>query len=262
MADILNAGERHSMEIKDKPFHHPPAGGGVDGEKDKPFRFSPTDGEAAGGTEKTAQSLLKQRINNFLIIYFNYLTLALALAILAAGLFLFIYPQYQEIAKGNETAEKNLQAEHEIKRIYLNGIRDLKNLYQLISAADREKIAKMVPAGNQAVSLIPEIESIVLKNGAVLNSIKIAEDPKSQSKTKSKIALGEKLEMPAGIFEQLPEGVGLTKIEINLSSVNYPVLKNLLKNFENNLWLLDIAQVDYDAKENKVILIIYSYYLL
>ena len=74
--------------------------------------------------------------------------------------------------------------------------------------------------------------------------------------------MGGKQELPAGIFEQLPEGVGLTKLEINLSSVNYPVLKNLLKAFENNLWLLDIAKVDYEAKENKAVLTIYSYYLL
>lgn len=244
------------MEIKGQPFRQP-----ADGEKDKSLRRPLADREATGGTEPAAPSLLKQRINNFLIIYFNYLTLALAFIIFAAGWFFFIYPQYQAIAKGNETAKKKLQAEYETKYLYLSAIRDLKNSYQSISEAERKKIEAMVPIGNQAVNLIPEIESIVLKNGAVLNSIKIEPEFK-QSKKRSSVELGDKQELSAGIFDQLPEGVGLTKLEINLSSVNYPILKNLLKTFENNLWLLDIVGVDYNAKENKVVLIIYSYYLL
>lgn len=232
------------MEIKNKP----PAS-----EKDK----SP-----AGGPEKTPDSLLKQRVNNFLIGYFSYLTLALSFIIFAAGLFLFIYPQYQQITKSDETAKKNLQAEHEAKYSYLSAIRDLKNSYQLISGADRKKIEDMVPVSNKVTDLIPEIESIALKNGVVLNSIKVkSEDTTSQSKAKTTVELGEKQEPPAGIFGQLPGGVGQAKIEINLSSVNYQVLKNLLKTFENNLRLLDIAKIDYDVQENKVVFTVYSYYL-
>lgn len=211
--------------------------------------------------EKTADSLLKQQINNFLINYFGYLTLALAFIIFAVGWFLFIYPQYQQLAKGNGTAEKSLRTEYEAKDRYLSAVRDLKNSYQLISAADRKKIEGMVPVSNEVISLITEIESIVLKNGVVLNSIKIeAEDSQSQPKAKTEVQSGEKQEPPAGIFGQLPEGVGRAKIEINLSSVNYQVLKNLLKTFENNLRLLDIAKINYNVQENKAVFTVYAYY--
>lgn len=212
--------------------------------------------------EKKSGDLLKQRVNNFLIGYFNYLALFLAFIILAAGLFLFIYPRYQEMAKGDETARKNLQTEHEAKYSYLSSIRGLKNLYQQVGAEERKKIVEMVPADNKVINLIPEIESIVLKNGAVLNSIKIEEGLKSTVKSKTTVESGEKPEQPAGIFEQLPAGVGLARIDVILSSVNYQVLKNLLKTFENNLRLMDIAKIDFNVQENKAVFAIFSYYLL
>lgn len=234
--------------------------------KDKSLR-QPADGEKGKApvneSEKKTGDLLKQRINNFLIIYFNYLTLALAFIILIVGLFIFIYPRYQQITKSDETAKKNLQTEFETQSSYLSAIRDLKSSYQLISGADIKKIEEMVPVGSEAVNLIPEIESMALRNGVVLNSIKVEPaDPASQAKLRVSVDSGEKQEPPAGIFEQLPAGVGLAKIEINLSSVNYPIFKNLLKTFENNLRLLDVAEVNYNVQENRAVFVIYAYYLI
>lgn len=224
--------------------------------KDNSFRRLADD-----GSEKTANSLLRQRINNFLIIYFGYLALALAFIIFVAGWFLFIYPKYQRLTKSVEAEKNKLQTEYESKTSYLSAVRNLKDSYQSISGADRKKIEAMVPVGNRAISLIPEIESIALKNGVILNNIKIVAEEPGQSGAKVRVGPGEKPESPAGIFEQLPEGVGLTEIEVSLSSVNYAVLKNLFKVFENNLWLLDIAKVDYKVEENTVVFKIYSYYL-
>lgn len=237
------------MEIKDKPLRQP-----ADSKKDK----SPAD-----EPKNKFNSLLKQRINIFLINYFNYLVLVLALVIFAAGLFLFIYPPYQQIVKNGKTVEKSLQTDYETKAGYLRDVRDLKSSYQPISEANRKKIEDMVPVGNEVTGLISEIESMVLKNGAILNSIKVgSEDPKSQPKTETTVESGKKQESLAGIFEQLPAEVGLARIEINLSSVNYQVLKNLLETFENNLPLMDIAKLDYDVQGNKVVFTVYSYYLL
>lgn len=224
--------------------------------KDNSFRRLADD-----GSEKTANSLLRQRINNFLIIYFGYLALALAFIIFVAGWFLFIYPKHQRLIKSVEAEKNKLQTEYESKTGYLSAVRNLKDSYQSISGADRKKIEAMVPVGNRAISLIPEIESIALKNGVILNSIKIVAEEPGQSGAKVRVRPGEKPTPSAGVFEQLPEGVGLTEIEVSLSSVNYAVLKNLFKVFENNLWLLDIAKVDYNVEGNTVIFTIYSYYL-
>jgi len=245
------------METKDKLL------------KNSSLRPSASDGRMEGGknnslvkeAENDSSDLLKQRINNFLINYFNYLILALALIIFIAGLFLFIYPQYQEIANGNKTANKNLQSEYETQAGYLSAISDLKDSYELISSEDRKKIGSMVPESSQVNSLIPEIESIILKNGAVLNSIKTETAFKNQTNKTTEVASGEKTAPSAGIFEQLPPGVGLARTDISLSSVNYPVLKNLLKTFENNLRLFDISKVSYDVQKSEAVFTIYSYYL-
>lgn len=210
--------------------------------------------------ENKPDNLLKQKINTFLINYFNYLTWAIAFIILFVGLFLFVYPQYKQITKDNEAADKNLQAEYEAKYNDLSAIRNLKKLYQTISDADRKKIEAMVPVGNKTSNLIPEIESIILRNGAALDSIKVeADDPRARSK--EKLESGEKQEPVEGIFEQPPQGVNRIKIEVNLSSVNYSVLKNIIKTLEVNLRLLDVAKIDYSVNENKAILTIYTFYL-
>lgn len=217
--------------------------------------------QSGGEPENKPDSLWKQQINNFFIDYFSYLALAVALIIFVAGLFLFIYPQYKTISKSERLVKSNLEAKYKDKSDYLFKITNLKKLYQSISDTDRKKIQGMVPADSNITGLIPEIESIVLKNSAILHSIKITEED-SQSQPKAKAESGERQVSPAGIFSgQLPAGVKLVKIEINLASVDYQVLKNIIKAFENNLRLLDIAEISYNVQDNKVVLIIYTYYL-
>ncbi|MDO8667504.1 MAG: hypothetical protein Q7K35_00190 [bacterium] len=231
------------MENKDKNIVHPPSGEELDDKQEKKF-----------------DSLLKRRINLFLIDYFGYLSLALVFIIFASGLLFFVYPQYQKTIKGDEAAKKNLQGDYENKNRDLKAIRSLKDSYQSISDADKKRLAEMVPAGDNNIHLITEIESMALKNGVILNSIKIEENLKSQLKPKLRVDSDEKKVISAGIFEQLPEGIGSIKMDISLSSVSYSILKNLFKTFENNLRLMDIAKVDYDSEKNKVIFTIYSYY--
>lgn len=230
-----------ASQDKDQGKINPPAG-------DKP------------GQPSRRYAMLKAKINGWLINYFNVLVLALAVIIFALGLALFVVPEYSKFAKANEQAKKNLQIEFEAKNNYLSSIRSLKKSDRLISSADKEKIAEMVPAGEDISEIITEMESIILKNGAILNSIKL---DSRDSGHKSILAAGEggKKQLPAGIFEQLPAGVSRVKIEISLGSVSYPILKNIIKTLENNLRLFDVAQIDFSARENKARLGIYSYYL-
>lgn len=225
------------MEIK----NHPPAGGADD--------------------KKQAQAeILKNKINGFLINYFNYLVLALGIIILVAGLFVLAYPKYQQISKANEEAKNNLQIEYETKFNYLNSISNLKKLYQSISDDEKAKIADMVPAKRDTSIIIKEVESIIVRNSAILTSIKI-EPLAAAGRTNLKVEPREDKEPPAGIFNQPPPGVGLVKLEISLGSVNYLILKNIIKTFENNLKLFDIAKINFNASDNTALLNIYSYYL-
>jgi len=204
--------------------------------------------------------MLKSKINLWLINYFNFLVLALGVIIFALGLWLLILPEYSQFVKANEQAKSNLQIELDAKSSYLNSIRNLKKSDQLISPADKEKIAAMVPTGNDASKIITEMEAIVLKNGAVLNSINLDQQGSGHTSVLSS-DVGVTTEPPPGIFEQLPQGVNRIKIDISLGSVSYPILKNIIKTLENNVRLFDIANINFSPTENKAILEIYSYYL-
>lgn len=216
---------------------------------------------AGGAANKKSAASSKIKINGFLINYFNYLILVLSLVILAAGLFTLVYPKYRQISKANEAAKNSLQIKYEARFNYLNSIRNLKKLYQAINVGDRDKIAVMVPAESDTSIIITEIESIAVRNSAIMTSIKI-EPLSAGGATNDRVEAKENKEPPAGIFNQPPSGVGLVKIEVSLSSVNYQILKNIIKTFENNLRLFDIAKINFNVSENKALLSIYSYYLI
>ncbi|MDP2709359.1 MAG: hypothetical protein Q8O93_04965 [bacterium] len=209
--------------------------------------------------EKKAE-LIKLKINNFLLNYFNYLALTAGIIIFMAGVPMFIYPKYRQIAADSRELETNLQAEYESKFNYLSSIRNLKKSYQLISQSDRTKIINMVPALNDTGAIISEVEAIALKNSAILNSVRIAAvDGGNRSSLQA--VTGEKKDPPAGAFVNPPSGIGRVKLEINLYSVNYQVLKNIIKSFENSVRLYDLARVDFDAKNKTAKFDVYSYYL-
>jgi len=187
----------------------------------------------------------------------------MALIIFAAGLFWFAYPRYQRISQGDDIAMKNLRAEYEAKNNYLGKIKNLKKLYQQVSQAEIKKIEGMVPNDSKIINLIPEIESIILRNGAVLDSIKVEPNFNKEASAKTNTEAGKKTESLSGIFGgPPPKGVGRIKIEISLSSVSYQVLKNIIKTLENNLRLLDIAAISYAVQENSAVFTIYTYYLI
>ncbi|MFH0956130.1 MAG: hypothetical protein V1801_02890 [Candidatus Falkowbacteria bacterium] len=214
-----------------------------------------------GGEKNKGQvAVLKIKINGFLINYFNYLIFFLGITILVIGLFMLAYPKYQQISKENEEAKNKLQIEYEAKFNYLSAIRNLKKLYQSINNEEKAKIASMVPRTSDTSIIITEIESIVVRNSAILTAIKI-EPQSTGGRANLKVETKENKEPLIGIFNELPQGVGLVTIEISLSSVNYPILKNIIKTFENNLRLFDIAKIKFNVRENKAILNIHSYYL-
>lgn len=211
---------------------------------------------AAGSADKKSAAVLKIKTNKFLINYFNYLILALGAIITVAGLFILVYPKYQQISKTNKEIRKNFLAEYEARLEYFNSARNLKKLYQSINDGDKAKIDAMAPNQSDTGSIINEIEAIIASNSAILNSIKI-ESVSGDRQVETK----ENKEPAAGIFNQPPSGAGLIKIEVKLSSVNYQVLKNIIKTFENNLRLFDLAKINFDVSENQALLNIYSYYL-
>jgi len=213
-----------------------------------------------GGEEKKEQAkIIKVKINGYLIKYFNYLAFSLSAVIIVIGFIFLLYPKYQQISKENQEVKNNLQNKYEVKLVYLNSIKNLKKSYQSITVDKRVKINSLIAPDRDTSLIIREIESFAIRNSAILTSIKI-EPQVDEAKASLKVESTENKEASDEIFNRPPQGVASIKIDVNLSSVDYPVLKNIIKDFENNLRLFDIAKVNFDATKNEVSLVIYAYY--
>lgn len=215
-----------------------------------------------GGEENKKQSaMLKTKISNFLIKYFNYFAVFGGMAIFICGLMALPYPEYKKISKENMDLANKMKTEYAEKLERLIVVGNIKKSYASVSMEEKTKVSNMIPDLSDASEAIREIEMIALRNGAMLDAIKI--EPKSPSAgAKIKAEAAEDKNPPAGIFLKPPQEVGLVKIEVNLSSVNYPVLKNIIRTFENNLRLFDVARVNFNANNSEAVLHIYGYYLL
>ena len=153
-----------------------------------------------------------------------------------------------------------MQVEYEKKINYLNSIKQLKTIYQSISENDKNKISIMLPTSKDSSIIIAEIESIIIKNSAILNSIKV-ETQATGARSNYRAQTSEDKISLAGIFSNPPQEIGIIKIEIKLSSVDYQILKNIIKTFENNLRLFDISKVSFNVGKSEAVLNIYTYYL-
>lgn len=213
----------------------------------------------AGGLNNQSGIIWRRKINNFLINYFAYLAVALSVIIFVAGWLFLLYPQYRRINQDSDAVRKNLRAEYNAKLENLNEIISLRQSYEAITAEDKEKIKQMLPPAGNLSELIPLMENIALRNGAVLNSVKVeADNAKGSAGVRAPVADNNSA---AGIFLRPPQNVGLIRIEISLSLVSYAVLKNILKTFENNLRLFDVAKLEYGVNDNRATFNIFCYYL-
>lgn len=205
---------------------------------------------------------LKQRLNNFFINYFGLCAWILGLAIFSVGLFFFVYPKFKKITANQENAQQVLLAEYQKKADYLNKLKSLRKTYQWINEEDEKKIESMLQPESKVIMIVPEIEAIINRNNAELTSIKVEPQERPVQAAEASVKPGAPAGGGAeGIFAgKLPNGVRQAKIEITLEIVSYQTLKNIIKSFENNIRLFDIAKIDYNAPESKAALTLYSYY--
>ena len=200
----------------------------------------------------------RQKVNNFLINYFNWLILALMTIILTAGYFFLIAPKYRQITKKIATRSQQLETSYQTRLHYLTKLNKLREAYQSIDPKDKTKLEAMLPKTAETEKLITEVESIAIKNGLILASLSI--EPLEKTSLFDKLnakANSQILQEPsASLFQE----IRLVKIDLNLVGTDYQALKNLLRTLENNLRLIDINQMAYESTEDKTSLEAYAYY--
>lgn len=194
------------------------------------------------------------KLNGFLASYFNLLTALVVVLILLAGMIFLILPKYRQIDSKVRLANEQLVSEYAKLYDYLKKLQEINSDYNNINQDSINKIKKFLPTGPEIESLIEKMEFVAKNNGVILSSIDI--DP-GQGRPDEKTGVVQ----PAAPNVDLPPGVGLVKITVNMSGVSYSVMKSLIDVFEKSLRLMDITNLTFSPGEETVVLQIETYYL-
>lgn len=194
------------------------------------------------------------KLNNFLASYFNLLTALIVLLIVSIGFIVVILPKYRDVDAKVKLANEQLEKEFVKLSGYLKKLQTINNDYSNINQDSINKIKKFLPNKPETESLIKKLEFVAKNNGVILNSLDIDADLDKPDEQTGKI-------IPPAPNLDLPAGVGVIKITMNLTGVNYSVLKNLISILEKSLRLMDIVSLNFSPADETVSLNIETYYL-
>ena len=208
--------------------------------------------------KENKKEYIKQKINFFLVNYFHWLKISLFLIILLLGVFLIIKPKYINAIQGIEQLREQNQAKYDILQNYLSQLNNLNEAYKKISPDNIEKINGMLLSEQNYEDLFPQMELIIKKRGLFLQSMDIhsGEENESQKKRVSKAnkdADAALMKLPAGIIK--------ISMNMNIVGVDYVNLKGLLNDFENNIQLLDIVNLNFAPSDQSASFTVNTYYM-
>ncbi len=207
---------------------------------------------------------LKQKVNGFLIRYFNLLAIVLAAIILIAGFFLLIKPKYNKISREIRLSNESSESKYNAAFAHLAKLNKLKTEYEKINPEDVKKIEIMLSSEKFYEELFVQLESIVLKNGLLLTSMQISPEGLISGKESAAVAKARNSqpEKNKAVEDSLPEEVTKIKIAMNVAGVDYLSLKNLLYALENNLQLTDITNLSFSPDQKGATFEMLAYYFV
>lgn len=145
--------------------------------------------------------------------------------------FVFVWPEFNktDILRSEKTSQEN-QREY-LKDIVAN-IDELSAKYES-AQDDIEKLALAIPSSPQVPELLIQIEDLVKGNGMILGNI------------------GFTLEGSTTSEEASPQN-GVKTIKLNVSADgNYANFKNLLKDIEDNIRLMDVIMFSFGEPDKE-----------
>lgn len=203
--------------------------------------------------QKNNKKSLKTIFNIIMARYFVFLILLLMIITFIFAYKIVISPVRasinNEIKKINE--DKKNQKEDLSKT--LENISNYKKDYENLNPNDKEKINLMIPDADDAEKLFTDIESLILKNGFILNSLGInsidnISSFKSKKNTKKSASVS------------VPKDVGIIELNLDISNSSYENFKKLLSVFEDNLRILDVHNIDFSLDGASISFEIRTYY--
>lgn len=213
------------------------------------------EGQVGEGKKK----LFLKKASVFVVLYFDALVAVTVLVIFVAGFFFIINPKYKAINEMEMYSLDDLEAGKTKLDNYSAKLVDYRNTYRDLSEVGKERIEKVVPGNEQLENFFAQIESITKKQGVFITSMSIADEKKKEKATNAGSEDGvEKEDVKA--VESKGE-LGVASINLIISGTDYSGVKKMLTIFENNLRLMDIKSVKFDASKKEVELLISAYFL-
>ncbi len=204
------------------------------------------------------QPVKKQNnLNVFLNDYFNMILAAALIFFLFLAYLVFLGPKFRatQAAISANTEEKQLLFETTQKR--LASLKAVSEIYKKINPADLQKFNSVLPDTYVRERLFGELEEIIGRGGWLVSDIVISQE--EAKKAPSQIVTEEGT-VVTGSAPALNKKVGTISLQLNISSIDYPGFKNLLRSLESNLRLFDVTSVEFSPSDDSAAITITTYY--
>lgn len=186
-----------------------------------------------------------RKIKSWIAKQLVYISIALALIILAGGYFLFISKTVSEINRIGTADIKVKQQELASRQSSIRKFQALEKQYQALNSDQMERLASMLPSGQDIPYLVIKLKKFVEDNNLILNSIDVG-------------PLGS-----GSANNTATSGAGVKKLTISLS-INgidsYNSLKSFLDQLSTNQPLLELTSLSYSPEAESYSLNLSSYY--
>ncbi len=187
--------------------------------------------------------------------FFNWFVVLICVIVLASGYWWLIKPKYEVVI--NDEAFKQQEKIYQDKIEYLKKLTEVKNVYNNITAEEKEKIDAIISAREDIESLkidiLKEISYLGKLNKVQIESFEIT--PLDNSKDKFINLVNDKQASIAG------DKLQIITVSFVIKEVEYDQLKRILTRFEKSLRFVDITKLSYNPDVKQANVELYAYHL-
>lgn len=198
-------------------------------------------------------ALAKQnKINTLLNRYFNLGVIVLAVFLLFLSYLLLLRPKVDEVVLSAQETITSQQRLLSAEKSRLNRLEEAVAAYSQINPIDIERINNILPSDYDKEALFGEVEEIITSQGFILTSAKIEKDT-----DKKEDSSGEEA---APVLPKISENLGIISLSLEISTIDYAGLKNLLISLEKNLKFLEVVNVSLTSDNTASFDLVTYYY--
>lgn len=209
---------------------------------------------------------LNNKINSFLNSYFKLVVVIFVVVFFISLINYVIIPRFKKVAVSSEEVLQNKKAELLREYSFLQNYKKIIANFSQINEEDIYKTEKMIPARYSREDLFIEVTYFLLENNFKTDLVKISDPldlaPSEQPDTQGRRKVASNVERPEyyDYIVALSPKIGTWLVEVELSEVDYPSLKQFLSIMENNLKLMDVYSLDFDPQTKTIKAKIITYY--